>query len=86
MENRSVRWLSLFGKLVVALTVIGALLSQIGAPAGLDEAAADFEQGRVAEAGQKLDAILKDRPADLRALVLKAAVLDALNRPAEAES
>ncbi len=78
--------LSPFGKLVLALTAVGVLLSQIGVPTGLDEAAADFEQGRTAEAGQKLDAILKDHPADLRALVLKAAVLDALDRPAEAES
>lgn len=73
-------------KLILALTFAGVLLGQTGAPAGLDEAAADFEQGRAAEAGQKLDTILKDHPADLRALVLKAAVLDALDRHAEAES
>ncbi len=78
--------LSSSGKLILALTAIGVLLGQTGAPAGLDEAAADFEQGRTAEAGQKLDAILKDHPADLRALVLKAAVLDALDHHAEAES
>jgi tetratricopeptide (TPR) repeat protein len=73
-------------KLILALTFAGVLLGQTGAPAGLDEAATDFEQGRAAEAGQKLDAILKDHPADLRALVLKAAVLDFLDRHAEAES
>ena len=78
--------LSSFGKLVLALTAIGVFLGQTSAPAGLDEAAADFEQGRAAEAGQKLDAILKDHPADLRAIVLKAAVLDSLDRSAEAES
>jgi tetratricopeptide (TPR) repeat protein len=74
------------GNLVLALTVVGVLVAQTGAPATLDQAAADFEQGRTAEAGQKLDAILKDHPADLRALVLKAAVLDALARHAEAEA
>src|SRR5579863_7944041 len=65
-----------FAKLVLALAVGGVLFGQTGAPAGLDEASADFEQGRMAEAGQKLDAILKSHPADLRALVLKAAVLE----------
>src|SRR5579863_5029090 len=75
-----------FAKLVLALAVGGVLFGQTGAPAGLDEASADFEQGRMAEAGQKLDAILKSHPADLRALVLKAAVLDTLDLHAEAES
>jgi tetratricopeptide (TPR) repeat protein len=77
---------SWFGNLVLALTAVGVLVGQSGAPATLDEAAADFEQGRTAEAGQKLDAILKDHPADLRALVLKAAVLDSLDRHDEAET
>ena len=77
--------LSSFAKLVL-VTATGVLLGQSGAPAGLDEAAADFEQGRTAEAGQKLNAILKDHPADLRVLILKAAVLDALDRHADAES
>ena len=78
---------SAVGKLLLAFSAIGVLLGQqSGAPSGLDEAAADFEQGRAAEAGQKLDAILKDHPADLRALVLQGAVLDSLQRYSEAES
>jgi Tfp pilus assembly protein PilF len=76
-----------FAKLVLALTPISVVLGQTDrALAALDEAAADFEQGRTAEAGQKLDAILKDHPLELRVLVLKAAVLDSLDRHAEAES
>ncbi|MBZ5592503.1 MAG: tetratricopeptide repeat protein [Acidobacteriia bacterium] len=71
------------GKLILALAWIGILAGQ---QAALDEAAAAFEQGRAAEAGQKLDSILKDHPADLRALILKGAVLDSLQRYAEAES
>jgi len=71
------------GKLVLAFACIGILLGQ---QATLDEAAAAFEQGRIAEAGQKLDSFLKDHPADLRALILKGAVLDTLQRYSEAES
>lgn len=60
------------GKLIVAFSAIGVLVGQQSiAPSGLDEAAADFEQGRAAQAGLKLDTILKDHPTDVRALVLK---------------
>jgi tetratricopeptide (TPR) repeat protein len=72
-----------FAKLVLALAYLGVLFGQRTA---LDEAAAAFEQGRAAEAGQKLDTFLKDHPADLRALLLKGAVLDSLERYSEAES
>ena len=51
----------------------------------LDEAASDFEQGHAVEAGQKLEAFLKDHPDDLRALVLEGAVLDSLRHYSEAE-
>jgi tetratricopeptide (TPR) repeat protein len=71
------------GKLIVALVWTGLL---VGQQALLDEAAAAFEQGRAAEASQKLDLFLKGHPADLRALILKGAVLDSLQRYAEAES
>lgn len=74
---------SSFRKLILALSAVGVLLGQ-QAPS-LDEAAADFEQGRAAEAGEKLNAILKSHPDDLRALVLKGAVLDSLQRYSEAE-
>ena len=71
------------GKLILALAWIGIL---VGQKAALDEAAAAYEHGRTAEAGQMLDSILKDHPADLRALILKGAVLDTLQRYGEAES
>jgi tetratricopeptide (TPR) repeat protein len=70
-------------RLALVLAWIGVLAGQ---QALLDEAAAAFEQGRTAEAGQKLDLFLKDHPADLRALILKGAVLDTLQRYGEAES
>ena len=74
------------GYLLVAPLWIGILLSQAPVPpAALDEAAAAFEQGRADEADQKLNAVLKSHPADLRALLLKAAVLDSLERWGEAE-
>ena len=72
-----------FAKALFALLWIGILAGQ---QALLDEAAAAFEQGRAADAGQKVDLFLKDHPADLRALILKGAVLDSLQRFAEAES
>jgi tetratricopeptide (TPR) repeat protein len=65
---------------------IGMLLAQqLAPPAVLDEAAAAFEQGRAADADQKLDSFLKTHPTDLRALLLKGAVLDSLERWGEAE-
>ncbi len=70
------------GILLVAFAAIGTLLGQTAT----DDAAADFEAGRAAAASQKLDAILKQHPADLQALILKAAVLDSLDRHADAES
>lgn len=71
------------GTLILALACTGMVAAQQGV---LDEAAGDFEQGRIAEAGQKLDVFLKDHPADLRALILKGAVLDSFQHYAEAES
>jgi tetratricopeptide (TPR) repeat protein len=72
---------------LVAPLWIGMLLSQQpDPPAALDEAAAAFEQGRTDEADQKLNSVLKSHPTDLRALLLKGAVLDSLKRWGEAES
>ena len=72
-------------RIILTLATLSVLLGQTAPSDRLDEAAADFEQGRAAEAAQKLDAVLKDHPADLRAIILKAAVLDSLDRHAEAE-
>jgi tetratricopeptide (TPR) repeat protein len=69
------------GRLALAWT--GLLFGQ---QAVLDEAATAFEQGRAAEAGQKLEAVLRNHPNDLRALILNGAVLDSLQRYGEAES
>jgi len=75
------------GYVVVAPLWVGMLLSQPLAPrTALDEAAAAFEQGRADEADQKLNSFLKSHPPDLRALLLKGAILDSLERWGEAES
>jgi tetratricopeptide (TPR) repeat protein len=75
------------GHVLVAPLWIGLLLGQQPAPpAVLDEAAAAFQQGRADEADQKVNSFLKSHPTDLRALLLKGAVLDSLERWAEAES
>lgn len=68
---------------ILALLCMDSLFSQ---PAALDDAAAAFQQGRAAEADQKLNLFLQDHPADLRALILKGAVLDTLKRWDEAET
>ena len=75
------------GKALLAPLWISVLLAQQPGPqTALDEAAADLEQGRAAEADQKLDSFLREHPADLRALVLKGAVLDSLERWQEADT
>jgi tetratricopeptide (TPR) repeat protein len=75
------------GYVLVAPLWIGMLMGQqLAPPAVLDEAAAAFEQGRADEADQKLNSFLKGHPTDLRALLLKGAVLDSRERWAEAES
>ncbi|MGI9072295.1 MAG: tetratricopeptide repeat protein, partial [Bryobacteraceae bacterium] len=55
------------------------------AEAVLDEASSDFSQGRTAAAENRVDSILKEHPADVRALLLKGAVLDAEQRYNDAE-
>jgi tetratricopeptide (TPR) repeat protein len=74
-------------KVFLAPLWIGVLSSQQPAPqTALDEATSALKQGRAAEADQKLDSFLKSHPEDLRALILKGAVLDSLERWGEAES
>ena len=51
----------------------------------LEEAARAFEQGKTAEAEQKLRPVLEKHPSDLRALLLESAVLDSTGRYSEAE-
>lgn len=68
--------------LICCFLAAGALLAQRSA---LDEAAAAFERGNAAEAQQKLQSILRERPTDLRALMLMGATLDAQQRYSEAE-
>jgi tetratricopeptide (TPR) repeat protein len=75
------------GYVIIAPLWIGMLLSQAPAPpTALDEATAAFEQGRADEADQKLNTFLKSHPTDLRALLLKAAVLDSLEHWGDAET
>jgi tetratricopeptide (TPR) repeat protein len=52
----------------------------------LEQAKLDFAQGRTAEADVRVDAVLKDHPADLRALILKGAILDSQQRYKDAAS
>lgn len=59
---------------------------QSSVEAALDEATSDFAQRRIAEAENRVDGLLKEHPADLRALILKGAVLDAQQRYNDAES
>jgi len=63
-----------------------AFAQQPATQAALDEAAAAFEQGKAAEAGQKLESILRTHPTELRALILEGAVLDSQQRYREAET
>src|SRR5215472_15117713 len=51
----------------------------------LDEAAKQFAEGNVAAAEQNVDKVLARAPDDLRALILKGAVLDSQQRYADAE-
>ncbi len=66
--------------------IFAGIVVLFGQESLLDRAAAAFQQGRAAEASQALDSFLKEHPADLRALILKGAVLDSLQQYAEAES
>ena len=73
-----------FTLLFVATVFLFAQQSAV--EAALDEAASDFAQGRIAEAESRVDGILKEHPADLRALMLKGAVLDAQQHYNDAQS
>lgn len=68
-----------------SLITLGSFVTLRAQQDPVDQAAADFEQGRAADAAQKLDVFLKDHPADLRALILKGAALDSLQRYDDAE-
>jgi tetratricopeptide (TPR) repeat protein len=52
----------------------------------LEEATSDLTEGRITAAENRVDGILKGHPADLRAIILKGAVLDAQQRYKDAES
>ena len=70
-------------KLIFAASLLAANVVSSQQPARraeLDEAAAAYEQGRTAEAEQKIDSILKNHPGDLGALVLMGVVLDSEQR------
>src|SRR5437588_9063428 len=58
----------------MALSFLGSIL--LLAQSGIDEATLAFQQGKMAEAEQKLRPVLEANPSDLRALVLMGAVLD----------
>lgn len=63
------------------------LLAQQSSPdLAIDEAGSVFAQGKSSEAEQKLDTVLKSYPDDLRALLLKGAILDSEQRYSEAAS
>ena len=66
------------------LFLAGALL--LAQQVELDEAVKAFEEGKTAEAEQKVQAVLKKQPSNLRALVLGGAVLDSAKRYSEAET
>jgi tetratricopeptide (TPR) repeat protein len=67
------------------LTGVLLVAQQPGPDLALDEVATAFEQGKNAEAEQKLRPILEKHPSNLRALVLAGAVLDAGGRYSEAD-
>ncbi|HVX66580.1 MAG TPA: tetratricopeptide repeat protein [Bryobacteraceae bacterium] len=76
------------GRLLLAFTLAtwGGVAFQQPAPRpALEDAAADFEQGRIAEAQQKAGQILKQNPSDLGALILEGAILDSQQRYSDAE-
>lgn len=76
-------------KLIFTASFLAGIVVSAQQPAretALDEAAAAYEQGKTAEAEQKIDWILKNHPGDLGALVLMGVVLDSEQRYKEAES
>jgi tetratricopeptide (TPR) repeat protein len=73
------------GSLFLSLSLV-FLTQQIASPDSLDDAAHAFQQGDSASAEQKLRAVLKSDPGNLRALVLMGAVLDSQRKFGEAET
>jgi predicted Zn-dependent protease len=61
------------------------LARQSGANVPIEEAKSALANGKTGEAEQRLDSILKDHPADLRALILKGVILDSQQRYSQAE-
>ena len=61
------------------------LARQSGANVPIEEAKSALANGKTAEAEQRLDSILQDHPADLRALILKGVILDSQKRYSQAE-
>ncbi|MBV8807872.1 MAG: tetratricopeptide repeat protein [Acidobacteriaceae bacterium] len=68
------------------LATVVLLAQQPTSERALDEAASAFSQGKTAEAEHSVDLILKEHPTDLRALLLKGAILDSKQRYSEADS
>ena len=69
--------------LVLSLLTVSSIRAQQTA---IDEAAAAYQQGKAAEAEQKLDTVLRQHPDELGALLLMGAVLDSEQRYKDAET
>ena len=82
------RELIVCGKSLALLWCVGVLLAaQRPAPElALDQAAKDIEQGKTAEAEQKLQLVLAKEPSNLLALILEGAVLDSEKRYKDADA
>src|SRR5713101_3739537 len=70
---------------LLALASIPLVAQQPETELALDEAARVFEQGKMAEAEQKLRSVLEKHPSNLQALVLQGAILDSQQRFSEAD-
>ena len=77
------------GKTIIGWVILAGVLTFAQQPASpdraLDEAATAFEQGKTAEAEQKVHSVLERHPSDLRALLLAGAILDSEQRYSQAE-
>jgi len=77
-----------YGKTLTGWVILAGTLNFGQQPApdlALDDAARAFEQGKTAEAEQKVHSVLEKHPSDLRALLLAGAILDSQQRYGQAE-